>query len=144
MSVKAVIVETVVYGVVFFLSFFFVLCRNELRQRGIGLPFVCQSVRLFIHSPWNVAISCLTIVRPHSVYFTVNGSRQAYFCLAGSCRKKWVNYGRFKHIYIPTVLKKSFFSWLVGGENRKKKLEGCFFSCRRQCLHVGGLVDHKI
>ncbi len=59
-------------------------------------------------------------------------------------RKKWVNFGKFKHIYIPTVLKKSFFSWLVGGKNKNKSWKAAFFSCRRQFLHVGGLVDRKI
>ena len=53
-------------------------------------------------------------------------------------------FDKFKLIYIPIVLKESFFSWHVGGKNKNKSWKAAFFSCRRQFLHVEGLVGRKI
>ncbi len=58
--------------------------------------------------------------------------------------KKWVNFDKFKLIYIPIVLIKSFFLGMSEGKINKKKLEGCFFSCRRQFLLVEVLIYLKI
>ena len=41
--------------------------------------------------------------------------------------KKWGNFGKFKLIYTPIILKNSFFSWLVGGKNKNKSWKAAFF-----------------
>ena len=41
--------------------------------------------------------------------------------------EKWVNFDKFKLIYIPIVLKKTPFSWLVGGKIKIKAGRLLFF-----------------
>ncbi len=49
--------------------------------------------------------------------------------------KKWVNFDKFKS---------PFFLGLSEEKIKIKAGRLLFFSCRRQFLHVGGLVDRKI
>ena len=65
-----------------------------------------------------------------NVYFTVNGSRQAYFCLVGGKKVK------HKISLLVHVGKNA-------NKIKNKSWKAAFFSCRRQFLHDGGLVDRK-